>query len=115
MSSSEDEDTDSECENPPCVTHAVVADPLGVEVTRSSVSDRVAFLSQNQSDRVEKPLDSGFWRFLSHESISVRLPLNPTNQKVYHCRQWCEKNFDGRWHSENLNKSARKRTQVEFT
>ena len=56
MSSSEDEGTDSDCENSPYVTHAVVADPLGVEVTTSSVSERVAFLTQNQSDRgVEKP------------------------------------------------------------
>ena len=50
MGSSEDGGTDGHCENP---TLAVVADPLGVEVTTSSVFDRVAFLTQNQSDRVD--------------------------------------------------------------
>ena len=84
MSSSEDGGTDGDCENPPCVTHAVVADALGVEVTTSSVSDRVAFLTQNQSDRgVEKPwiLDSGASCHMS-PFPSDFLSIQPTRKSI---------------------------------
>ena len=61
----------------------MVADPLGVEVTWSSVSDRVAFLSQNQSDRVEKPwiLDSGASCHIS-PFLSDFLSIQPTRKSI---------------------------------
>ena len=64
--------------------HAVVADPLGVEVTTSSVSDRVAFLTQNQTDRgVEKPwiLDSGASCHMS-PFPSDFLSIQPTRKSI---------------------------------